>query len=158
MRRTKLHQTSVQTGTKTGTKGSTPVAMTFGEKISQGLLKWRLFLYAAAAQILEPRFGPDKSFERNRCRFRPTLVLSRFQISKGKSACRYQSLSTRRLGPATSLLSIESRGLHGRVCFRWSRRQGEVERRATPAVAVGPDPSAMRFDDRLADCQAHAAA
>jgi hypothetical protein len=33
-----------------------------------------------------------------------------------------------------------------------------VERRATPAVAFGPDSSAMRFDDRLADCQAHAAA
>jgi hypothetical protein len=28
----------------------------------------------------------------------------------------------------------------------------------TPAVAVGPDPSAMRFHDRHADCQAHAAA
>jgi len=36
--------------------------------------------------------------------------------------------------------------------------QGKVERRATPVVAVGPDPAAMRFDDRLADCQAHAAA
>jgi predicted permease len=57
-----------------------------------------------------------------------------------------------------NLLNAESRGIHGRVCFRGSRWQGEVERRATPAVAVGPDPSAMRFDDRLADCQAHAAA
>src|ERR1700747_345825 len=56
------------------------------------------------------------------------------------------------------LPNAESRGILGRVGFRGSRRQGEVERRATPAVAVGPDPSAMRFDDRLADCQAHAAA
>jgi hypothetical protein len=47
-------------------------------------------------------------------------------------------------------MADESRGIHG--------RQGEVERRTTPAVAVGPDPSAMRFDDRLTDCQAHAAA
>src|SRR6201996_5253355 len=52
----------------------------------------------------------------------------------------------------------ESCGIHGRVCFRGSRWQGEVERRAPPSVAVGPDPSAMRFDDRHADCQAHAAA
>jgi hypothetical protein len=37
----------------------------------------------------------------------------------------------------------ESRGIHGRVCFRGSRWQVEVERRATPSVAVGPDPSAM---------------
>src|SRR5271163_1973778 len=36
--------------------------------------------------------------------------------------------------------------------------QCEVKRRAMPVIAVGPDPSAMRFDDRLADCQAHAAA
>src|SRR3984885_2763611 len=57
-----------------------------------------------------------------------------------------------------TLLNAESRGLHGRVCFRGSRWQGEVERPPTPAVAVGPDPSAMRFDDRLADCQTHAAA
>ena len=52
----------------------------------------------------------------------------------------------------------ESRCIHGRAGFRGSRWQGEVERRATPAVAVGPDPSAMRFDDRHADCQAHATA
>jgi hypothetical protein len=59
----------------------------------------------------------------------------------------------------STLLNAESRGIHGRVCFRGSRCwQGEVECRATAAVAVGPDPSAMRFDDRLADCQAHAAA
>jgi hypothetical protein len=55
-------------------------------------------------------------------------------------------------------LNVESRGIHGRVCFRGSRWQDEVERRATPVVAVGPDPSAMRFDERPADCQAHAAA
>src|ERR1700728_4451786 len=61
-------------------------------------------------------------------------------------------------GPAPTLLKAESRGMHGRVCFRGSRWQGEVERRATPAVAIGPDSSAMRFDDRLADCQTHAAA
>ena len=48
--------------------------------------------------------------------------------------------------------------VHGRVCFRGNRRQGEVERRTKSAVAVGPDPAAMRFDDRLADCQSHAAA
>ena len=40
--------------------------------------------------------------------------------------------------------------------FRGSRWQGEVERRATPAGAVGSEPAAMRFDDRLADRQAHA--
>ena len=57
-----------------------------------------------------------------------------------------------------TLLNAESRGLHGRVCFRGSRWQGEVERRAAPAVAVGPNPAALRFDDRLADRQAHAAA
>ena len=63
---------------------------------------------------------------------------------------------TRRDVPA--LLIAESRGIHGRVCFRGSRRQREVERRAAPAVAVGPNPAACRFDDRLTDCQAHAAA
>ncbi len=42
-------------------------------------------------------------------------------------------------------LNAQSRGIHGRVCFRGSRWQSEVERRATPAVAVGPDPAAMRF-------------
>lgn len=61
-------------------------------------------------------------------------------------------------GSRTTLRNAESRGIHGRVCFRRSRRQGEVERSAAPAVAVGPNPAAMRFDDRLADCQAHAAA
>jgi hypothetical protein len=55
-----------------------------------------------------------------------------------------------------SVRDAESRSIRGRVCSCGSRRQGEVERRAT--VAVGPNPSAMRFDDRLADCQAHAAA
>jgi hypothetical protein len=34
----------------------------------------------------------------------------------------------------------------------------EVEGRATSVVAAGPDSAAMRFDDRLADCQTHAAA
>jgi PIN domain len=57
-----------------------------------------------------------------------------------------------------ALLNAESRRIPGTVCFRGSRWQGEVERRATPAVAVGPDLSAMRFDDRLADCEAHTAA
>jgi hypothetical protein len=57
-----------------------------------------------------------------------------------------------------TLLNAESRGIDGRFYFRWSRWQGEVERRATPAVAVGPDPAAMRFDDRLANCQTHATA
>ena len=33
-----------------------------------------------------------------------------------------------------------------------------MERRAAPAAAVGPNPAAVRFEDRLADCQAHAAA
>src|SRR5271167_3725751 len=42
-----------------------------------------------------------------------------------------------------TLLNAESRGISGTVCFRGSRWQGEVERRATPAVAVGPDLSAM---------------
>src|SRR5258705_2059976 len=71
-------------------------------------------------------------------------------------ASMYQMTPT---GPAYPLCrDIESRGIHGRACFRGSRRQGEVERRATPAVAVGPDPSAMPFDDRLTDCQTHAAA
>jgi hypothetical protein len=42
--------------------------------------------------------------------------------------------------------------------MRGSRRQGEVEGRAATAVAVGPNPAAMRLDDRLTDCQAHAAA
>jgi hypothetical protein len=36
--------------------------------------------------------------------------------------------------------------------------QGEVDGRATSVVAAGPDSAAMRFDDRLADCQTHAAA
>jgi hypothetical protein len=57
-----------------------------------------------------------------------------------------------------TLLNAESSGIQGRVCFRGSCWQGEVEGRATLAVAVGPDPSAVRFDDRLADCQSHAAA
>jgi hypothetical protein len=57
-----------------------------------------------------------------------------------------------------TLLNAESRGIRGRACFRANRRQGKVERRAAPAVAGGPDPSAMRFDDRFADGQAHAAA
>src|SRR6201993_212764 len=55
-------------------------------------------------------------------------------------------------------MTAKSRSIHGRVCFCGSRWQGEVEGRAAPAVSVGPDPAAMRFDDRLADCQAHAAA
>jgi hypothetical protein len=42
-----------------------------------------------------------------------------------------------------ALLNAESRSIHGRVCFRGSRRQGEVKRRAAPAVVVGPDPSAL---------------
>jgi hypothetical protein len=37
-----------------------------------------------------------------------------------------------------TLLNAESRGIHGRVCFRGSRWQGEVERRATRAATVGP--------------------
>jgi hypothetical protein len=41
--------------------------------------------------------------------------------------------------------------IHGMICFCGSRWQGEVERRAKSAVTVGSDPSAMRFDDRLAD-------
>ena len=57
-----------------------------------------------------------------------------------------------------TLLNAESRGIHGSVWFPGNRWQGKVKRRAAPAVAVGPDPAAMRFDDRLADCQAHAAA
>ena len=57
-----------------------------------------------------------------------------------------------------TLLNAESRGIHGSVCFRESRRQCEVECRAATAVAVGPDPAAMRLDDRLTDCQADAAA
>ena len=57
-----------------------------------------------------------------------------------------------------TLLNAESPGIYRRVCFHGGRRQGKVERRAAPVVAVGPDPPAMRFDDRLADCQAHAAA
>ena len=73
----------------------TPVGMKLEEKISRG----RLSLYALEREFLS--LGPDKSFEQNRCRFTPTPVLSRFQINKGKSACRYQSLSGRRLGPAT---------------------------------------------------------
>lgn len=40
----------------------------------------------------------------------------------------------------------ESRYVDGRVCFRGSRWQGEVERRAASAVAVGPNPAALRFD------------
>jgi hypothetical protein len=69
------------------------------------------------------------------------------------------SIKLCRLGPRThSLLNAESRGIRGRACFRRSRRQAEVERRATSAVAVGPDPTALRFDYRLADCQAHPAA
>jgi len=34
----------------------------------------------------------------------------------------------------------------------------EIERRAAPAVAGGPNPTVLRFDDRLTDSQAHAAA
>ena len=56
------------------------------------------------------------------------------------------------------LLNMRSSCIHGAVCFRGSRWQGKVECRAAPAVAAGPDPSAMRFDDRLTDRQAHAAA
>ena len=41
---------------------------------------------------------------------------------------------------------------------RGSRWQGEVKRGTTPAITVDPDPAAMRFDDRLADGQARAAA
>ena len=33
-----------------------------------------------------------------------------------------------------------------------------MERRARTTVTVGPDSTALRFDDRLADCQAHPAA
>jgi hypothetical protein len=33
-----------------------------------------------------------------------------------------------------------------------------MERCTPPAVALGPDPAAMRFDDRPADCQVHTAA
>jgi hypothetical protein len=35
------------------------------------------------------------------------------------------------------------------VCFHGSRWQGEVERRAMPAVAVGPNPAAKRFGNSL---------
>jgi hypothetical protein len=38
------------------------------------------------------------------------------------------------------------------------RGQGKAERSALSAVSVGPNPAAMRLDDRLADCQAHSAA
>src|ERR1700676_1580323 len=57
-----------------------------------------------------------------------------------------------------TLLNAESRGIHGRVRFRGGRRQCEVECPAATAFAVGPDPAAMRLDDRLTNCQAHAAA
>ena len=57
-----------------------------------------------------------------------------------------------------TLLNAESRGIHGKVCFRGSHWQGELKRRAAPTVAVGPNSAALRFDDRLTDCQAHAAA
>jgi hypothetical protein len=43
------------------------------------------------------------------------------------------------------------------VCSREIHSHCEVEGRAAPPVAVGPDPSALRFDDRLTDCQAHPA-
>ena len=33
-----------------------------------------------------------------------------------------------------------------------------MERSTASAIAVGPDPPPKRFDDRLTDCQAHAAA
>src|ERR1700735_4285383 len=64
-------------------------------------------------------------------------------------------LSVNRSRP--TLLNAESCDIHGSVRFRGSRRQREVECRAATAVAVGPDPAAMRLDDRLTDCQAHAA-
>jgi hypothetical protein len=59
---------------------------------------------------------------------------------------------------APTLLNAELHGIHGRVCFRGSRWQGELERRASSIVRCGPDTPAMRLNDRLADCQAHAAA
>src|SRR5258705_11252613 len=46
----------------------------------------------------------------------------------------------------------------GRFHFLGCGPQSEIKRRATPVVAVGPNPAAMRFDNRLTDCQAHAAA
>src|SRR5258708_1310871 len=46
----------------------------------------------------------------------------------------------------------------GRFHFLGCGPQSEIKRRATPVIAVGPNPAAMRFDDRLTNCQAHAAA
>src|ERR1700722_14915508 len=85
----------------------------------------------------------------------PRVILTIPELEHAKAAT---------LGTLISLHSRRaynnSRGIHGRVRFRGSRWQGEVERRSTAAVAVavGPDPAALRFDDRLTDCQAHAAA
>jgi hypothetical protein len=60
-----------------------------------------------------------------------------------------------------TLLNAESCGIQGRNGFRGSRRQGEREGRAAPAVAQIRPPCdlicAARSDDPLTDCQAHAA-
>ena len=37
-------------------------------------------------------------------------------------------------------------------------KQSEVKCRAPAAIGIGPDPPSVRFDDRLTDRQAHAAA
>ena len=83
------------------------------------------------------------------------VVMFEFMLESGAEAIAHQNDADWARVP--TLLNVESRRIHGRVCFRGSRWQGEVECRATAAVAVGPDPSVMRFDDRLTDCQAHAA-
>ena len=55
-----------------------------------------------------------------------------------------------------TLLNAESRGTRGRVCFRRSHWQGEVEGRARSVVGRHPHLSAMGLDDRAADRQSHA--
>ena len=52
----------------------------------------------------------------------------------------------------------ELHGIHGMVYICGDGRQREVECRALAAIAGSPDSSAMRFDDRFTDGQAHAAA
>jgi hypothetical protein len=69
-------------------------------------------------------------------------------------------LDTKKLptGSKCDLLNAESHGINGRVCLRGSRWQGEVESRAVALAAAGPNPAALRLNDRSADCQTHAAA
>src|SRR5258708_3135637 len=54
--------------------------------------------------------------------------------------------------------AIKSSESYCRRHFHDCSWQSEMKRRASSIVGCGPQTATMRFDDRLADCQAHAAA